>query len=151
MPPDGCRLRWRLSGLTRIAHDGPTLPGTRCDRDRRDSRFPSSYLDSDSLKIIHERTGELIAEGKRGWAITPFEGNLYISRKSLRTDGFRTIYLPGLCIYKFLYVWLDFHAGDGKVDKSLGWRYWLPNPLFPFIWFRVAVPSQHPDILILDE
>ena len=24
--------------------------------------------------------------------------------------------------------------------------YWLPNPLLPFIWFRVAVPRSHPEI-----
>jgi hypothetical protein len=22
--------------------------------------------------------------------------------------------------------------------------YWLPNPLLPFIWFRVALPGLHP-------
>lgn len=95
------------------------------------------------MKIIHRKTGELIAEGKRGWAITPFEGNYYISRKSLRTKGFRLNFIPGLCIYKFLYVWLDFHASDGEVVNNLGWKYWLPNPLLPFIWFRTAVPQNH--------
>ena len=103
------------------------------------------------MKIIHRRTNELIAEGKRGWAITPFEGNFYISRRALKTDGFRVNYLPGLCIYKFLYVWLDFHAQDGAVDKNLGWKYWLPNPLFPFIWLRAAVPRNHPDLVVEDD
>lgn len=28
----------------------------------------------------------------------------------------------------------------------LGWKYWLPNPLFPFIAFRIAVPAHHPDL-----
>ena len=102
------------------------------------------------MKIIHRGTNELIAEGERGWAITPFEGNFYISRKALKTSRFKINYLPGLCIYKFLYVWLDFHGDDGSVDKNLGWKYWLPNPLLPFIWFRVAVPQQHPDLIVTD-
>ena len=103
------------------------------------------------MKIIYRRTGELIAEGKRGWAITPFEGNWYISGRALKTRGFRTNYLPGLCLYKFLYVWLDFHARDGKTDRNLGWRYWLPNPLFPFIAFRVAVPRRHPELAVVED
>jgi hypothetical protein len=24
--------------------------------------------------------------------------------------------------------------------------YWLPNPLFPFIWYRVGLPGQHPEL-----
>jgi len=102
------------------------------------------------VKIIHRRTEEIIAEGKRGWTITPFEGNYYISGKALKTAGFKINYLPGLCFYKFLYVWLDFRARDGDVDKNLGWTYWLPNPLFPFIWFRVAVPQAHPELLVIE-
>ena len=103
------------------------------------------------MKIFHRRTEELIAEGERGWAIMLFEGNFYISRKALRTKGFKVNYVPGICFYKFLYVWLDFRGSDGEVDKFLGWRYWLPNPIFPFIWFRVAVPAEHPDLLVIDE
>ena len=103
------------------------------------------------MQIYHRHTEELIAEGERGWAITPFEGNFYISGKALRTQGFKANYVPGICFYKFLYVWLDFRRSDGEVDKFLGWRYWLPNPIFPFIWFRVAVPADHPDLLVIDE
>ena len=102
------------------------------------------------MRIIHRETGELLAEGERGWAITPFEGNLYISRKALRTDGFRINFVPGICIYKFLYVWLDFHAKNGQVSRFLGWKYWLPNPIFPFIWYRVAVPPDHPSLVVED-
>jgi len=98
------------------------------------------------VRITHPASKTLIAEGPLGWGITPFESNYYISRKFLVTDGFRINYLPGLCIYKFLYVWLDFVRPDGTRVKSLGWKYWLPNPLFPFIWFRVAVPGYHPEI-----
>jgi uncharacterized protein (DUF427 family) len=100
------------------------------------------------IRITHVKSGALIAEGQKGWAITPFEGNYYIRKKELVTEGFRINYVPGLCIYKFLYVWLDFVAEDGSVVKNLGWKYWLPNPLFPFIWFRVAVPANHPEIHI---
>jgi hypothetical protein len=26
--------------------------------------------------------------------------------------------------------------------------YWLPNPLLPFIAFRVGLPRSHPDLLV---
>ena len=98
------------------------------------------------IRIKHSESNTLIAEGPIGWGITPFEVNLYISRNFLKTDGFKINYLPGLCVYKFLYVWLDFKTADGKIIKNLGWKYWLPNPLFPFIWLRVAVPRSNPEI-----
>ena len=56
--------------------------------------------------------------------------------------------MPGICPYKGLYVWLDLRLPQGSVMKSVAWLYWLPNPLFPFIWFRVALPGSHPDLLI---
>jgi len=101
-----------------------------------------------NVRIVHSRSNSVIAAGPIGWGITPFEGNFYIRKKNLVTDSFRVNYVPGLCIYKFLYVWLDFVMPDGTVIKNLGWKYWLPNPLLPFIWFRVAVPREHPDIRI---
>ncbi|MFQ6006456.1 MAG: hypothetical protein ACE5OQ_13240 [Woeseia sp.] len=100
------------------------------------------------LRIRHKETGALLAEGPVGWSITPFEGNFYIARKYLKTDRFRVNYIPGLCIYKFLYVWLDLLLGDGRRIRNLAWMYWLPNPLLPFIWFRVAVPADHPEIQV---
>ncbi len=101
-----------------------------------------------SIRITHLPTGTLIAEGPKGWGITPFEGNLYIQKKYLCTEGFKPNYIPGLCIYKFLYVWLDLKLPDGPTIKNLGWMYWLPNPLFPFIWYRVAIPRHHPELRI---
>ena len=99
-----------------------------------------------SVRVTHRATGSVIAEGPIGWGITPFEGNLYIGRKYLLTDGFKPNYIPGFCSYKFLYVWLDFAPPGGNQVRSLGWLYWLPNPLLPFIWYRVAVPRDHPDL-----
>ena len=99
------------------------------------------------IRVTHLPSNQTIAEGPLGWGITRFEGNLYIGRRYLATDGFRVNYIPGLCIYKFLYVWLDF-TWDNDRSRSLGWMYWLPNPLFPFIWFRVAVPAEHPDLRV---
>ena len=101
-----------------------------------------------NVRIRHRDTGTLLAEGPIGWGITPFEGNLYIRKKYLKTTGFRANYFPGLCIYKFLYVWMDLHLGNGNRVHNLAWVYWLPNPLFPFIWFRVALPRTHPEIEI---
>jgi uncharacterized protein (DUF427 family) len=99
------------------------------------------------VRITHKPSGEIIAEGPLGWGIMSFEGNYYIRRKYLKTDGFKVNFLPGLCIYKFLYVWLTFVWPDGK-SRNLGWLYWFPNPLFPFIWYRVAVPGNHPELHI---
>ncbi len=98
------------------------------------------------VQISHRATGEVLADGPLGWGITPFEGNFYISRKYLRTDRFRVNFLPGLCIYKFLYVWMDLQLDHGERIRNFAWMYWLPNPLLPFIWFRVAVSRTHPEI-----
>ena len=83
------------------------------------------------VRITHKDTGTLLAEGPVGWGITPFEGNLYIARKYLKTDRFRVNYVPGACIYIFLYVWMDLLLDHGKRIRNLGWMYWLPNPLLP--------------------
>ena len=83
-----------------------------------------------------------------GWGITPFEGNFYIARKHLKTDRFRANFLPGLCIYKFVYVWMDLKLDHGERIRNLAWMYWLPNPLLPFIWFRIAVSGTHPEIKV---
>lgn len=99
------------------------------------------------VRITHKPSGTKLAEGPIGWGITPFEGNFYIAKKYLLTDGFKVNYIPGLCIYKFFYVWMDLHLPDGTKVPSLGWLYWLPNPLLPFIWFRVGIPRHHPDIV----
>jgi len=43
---------------------------------------------------------------------------------------------------------MDLHLGNNQRVHNLAWKYWLPNPLFPFIWFRVALPRTHPEIEI---
>ena len=100
------------------------------------------------VRITHIPTGTLIAEGPIGWGITPFEGNFYIRRRYLKTSGFKPNFIPGICPYKFLYVWMDLRLATGQKVRGLGWLYWLPNPLLPFIWFRVAVPRQHPELVV---
>jgi len=62
----------------------------------------------------------------------------WVSKKYLRTNRFKSNFMPGICPYKLLYVWLDLILEDGEPEKNFGWLYWLPNPLFPFIWSRVA-------------
>ena len=102
-----------------------------------------------NIRISHKQPGELIAEGPIGFhGITPFEGNFYISRRCLKTRGFRVNWIPGLCLYKFLYVWLDFNLGDGTRERFLGWMYWLPNPLFPFIAYRPAISQSSPALKV---
>jgi hypothetical protein len=72
-----------------------------------------------SVRITHRSSGEVIAEGPLGlWGITPFEGNLYIRRKYLRTSHLRPNWVPGLCIYKFLYVWLDLRVLPLYLDPN---------------------------------
>jgi hypothetical protein len=102
-----------------------------------------------SIRITHRSSGEVIAEGPLGlFGITPFEGNLYIRRKYLRTSHLRPNWVPGLCIYKFLYVWLDLRLPDRTWEPFVGWMYWLPNPLLPFIAFRPAVPRLSPALQV---
>lgn len=98
-----------------------------------------------NIKIVHIPSNTVIAEGKLGWNIVHFEGNYYISNRCLKTKGFKLNFIPGFCLYKFFYVWLDFQY-DNRIDKFLAWYYFLPNPLLPFIAFRVAVPDQHENL-----
>ena len=103
------------------------------------------------IRITHTTSGEIIAEGPPGFlGITSFEGNLYIRRKYLKTHRLRPNWVPGLCVYKFLYVWLDLRLADGAREPFAGWMYWLPNPLFPFIAFRPAV-SRSSSFLRIEE
>jgi hypothetical protein len=43
---------------------------------------------------------------------------------------------------------LDLVSPAGTKARGLAWLYWLPNPLLPFIAFRVAVPGNHPDLIV---
>lgn len=95
------------------------------------------------LRIRHTPSGAVLAEGQRGWDITPFDGAWYVRARCLREGHWRTRPLPGLCIYKFLYLWCDLELPDGTREPLLGWRYVLPNPLLPFIAFRIALPQDH--------
>lgn len=102
-----------------------------------------------TIRITHRPTGTLLAEGPRGFfGITPFEGNYYIRGKYLRTDALKANGIPGICPYKFVYVWMDLVLPDRPPSKNLAWRYWIPNPLLPFIWWRVALPGRHSELLV---
>jgi len=109
---------------------------------------PTRSMSGQRLRISHPGSGTVLADGPVGWGITPFEGNYYVRRKYLKTTGFRVNFLPGLCIYKFLYVWLDLALPDDAVVRNIGWLYWLPNPLLPFIWYRVGLPGMHPELTV---
>lgn len=100
------------------------------------------------IRIIHKLSNELLAEGEEGWGMFSFEGNYYIANKHLKTKGFKFSGIPGLCPYKFIYFWYHFESASGKKSPMLGWKYWVPNPLFPFIAFRIAVPIKHQDLII---
>jgi len=100
------------------------------------------------IRVTHAPTGTVLAEGPLGWGITPFEGNFYIRKKYLKTDALRPNFIPGLCVYKFLYVWMDLRLPGEAGSRNIGWKYVVPNPLFPFIWFRTALPGRHPELRI---
>lgn len=141
-PPDPTSRRAGSGTVTRLFRP----PGRERDVPSMDWLYTMPKKPKRSVRITHIRSGEVIAEGPVGWGITPFEGNWYISTRFLRTDGFTNAYVPGLCPYKFVYLWLHFRTRAGGVSRFLGWRYVLPNPLFPFIAFRVAVPGDHPEL-----
>ena len=100
------------------------------------------------IRIRDRSTGTLLVGGRKGWDITPFEGNDYIRAHCIRGNFFKCNYFPGICPYKGLYIWLDLQLPEKSVVKSLASFYWVPNSLFPFIWFRVALPGSHPDLSI---
>lgn len=102
------------------------------------------------MRISLRSTGTVLAEGFKGWDMMPFEGNFYIRARCLKTGFFRLNFIPGICPYKGLYFSMDRRLPDGPVVRSLAWCYWLPNPLFPFIWFRVALSTVHPALLVED-
>ncbi|AIQ90721.1 MULTISPECIES: hypothetical protein [Methylobacteriaceae] len=76
--------------------------------------------------------------------MTRFDGGIYIRRRHLVGGTFSVGIVPGLCVYKGFYLSLDYTPPDGPVERALGWIYVVPNPLLPFIWYRVAVPKDHP-------
>ena len=101
-----------------------------------------------TIRITHKPSGEVLAEGQKGRGMFSFEGNYYISNLNLKTDGFKFSGVPGLCPYKFIYFWYHFVAKSGVKSPMLAWKYLLPNPLFPFIAFRIAVPIHHQELLV---
>lgn len=94
------------------------------------------------VRITHVPSGIVVAEGPLGWGITPFEGNYYIGRRYLKA-AFRPNFIPGFCFYKFFYTWMDLLVPGGRAPMA-GWLYWLPNPLLPFIWYRVGIAGADP-------
>ena len=114
----------------------------------RSNEVPGEPVGARRIRVTHVPTGTILAEGPLGWGITPFDGNYYIRDKYLNTDAIRPNFVPGLCIYKFIYVWLDLRLPGKAVSRNIGWKYVIPNPLLPFIWFRTALPGSHPELRI---
>ena len=98
------------------------------------------------IQIFHRPTQTLLAEGRSGWDITPFEGNFYVRKKCLIGTPFKLTGIPGLCPYKFIYLWMDLDLEDQRRSRFLAWKYVIPNPLLPFIWFRVGIYGKHNEI-----
>ena len=103
---------------------------------------------STRIRIWHGPSETLLVDGKKGWGITPFEGNYYIQKKYVSGDFFRNTPIPGLCPYKGIYHWVHLETPDGQSERMLGWRYIIPNPLFPFIAFRLGLPGHHPALRV---
>lgn len=96
------------------------------------------------VRITHRTSGEIIAEGPPGiLGITSFEGNLYIRRKYLKTHRLRPNWIPGLCVYKFLYVWLDLRLADGTREPFVGWSTGCRIRCFPSSRFDQRFHALH--------
>lgn len=102
------------------------------------------------LRITHRPTKTVLADGPAGvWDIFEFDGGYYIPWRYVRATGaFRPNFLPGLCPYKGLYVGMNLRLTGGRGARNLGWLYWLPNPLLPFVWYRLVLPVGHPDLSV---
>jgi uncharacterized protein (DUF427 family) len=105
-------------------------------------------MSTKQVRITHIPSGTVLAEGPVGWGITPFEGNFYIQDQYLKTNALRMNFVPGICPYKFVYVWMDLRLPGGTISRNVAWKYVLPNPLFPFIAFRTALPRVHPELRV---
>ena len=105
-------------------------------------------MSKNQVRITHVPSGTVLAEGPLGWGIAPFEGNFYIQNQYLKTNALRMNFVPGICPYKFVYVWMDLRLPGGTISRNLAWKYVLPNPLFPFIAFRTALPRVHPELRV---
>ena len=73
-----------------------------------------------SIRISPSASGTTLAEGTLGWSVTPFEGNNHVLHAYLRTRAFKVSYVPGICIYEVLFVWLDLHLDEGDKLRNLG-------------------------------
>lgn len=96
------------------------------------------------ITIRHKATGTVLAQGPRGWGIAPFEGNYYVQGKYLAREHFQHSAFPGICPYKGIYHWVNVTLPDGQTEGLIAWRYVVPNPLLPFIAFRVGIQGGHP-------
>ena len=67
-------------------------------------------------------------------------------KKCLNQEAFKLTAIPGLCIYKFIYLWSDILVEGHPNARFMAWKYVIPNPLFPFIWYRTAIYGHHPEI-----
>jgi len=100
------------------------------------------------IQILHRPSQTLLAQGQQGWDITPFEGNYYVRKKCLNGARFKLTAIPGLCPYKFIYLWMDIEIENHPDARFMAWKYVIPNPLLPFIWYRAGIYGNHPDIEI---
>jgi len=99
------------------------------------------------FEIIHNGSGLILAEGAIS-ELKTLEGNFYIKSSLFKEGVMRINYLPGLCIYKFIYLWVDLVLPNEKRVRNIGWKYILPNPLFFTIIGRIGIPMNHPELLI---
>ena len=100
------------------------------------------------VRVSHLPSGTTLAEGPVSWDILPFEGELlHIAQMSSNT-GIQTQLHSRNRFLQMLYVWLDLHFDNGHKVRNRGWLYWLPTPLFPFIWHRVGISQRHPELAV---
>ena len=100
----------------------------------------------ENFQLIHNSSGTVIAEGSFKDGVKTFEGNYYIKKKYFIDGMMKTNYVPGICFYKFIYVWMDLILPGGKKIKNAGWMYIVPNPIFYFIIGRIGIPQSNAEL-----
>ncbi|TXM70712.1 hypothetical protein [Methylobacterium sp. WL120] len=72
------------------------------------------------MKVVHRGSGTVLAEGPSGWGMSRFGGGIHIRRRHLVGGTFSLGIVPGLCVYRGLYLSLDYMPPDGPIERGLG-------------------------------
>lgn len=97
------------------------------------------------FKLIHIATGKILAEGEKK-DFFQLEGNYYLKEFTFKEGVVVNTIIPGLCFYKFIYIWVNIKVSDKIILKNFGWKYIIPNPIFFKIFKRIGIPIYQDEI-----